>query len=159
MANSDIARSFFETFTRFMKGNAKAQDLRQYLATDVDLTLPGGGSGGPETAGVVASAYGSVNQPIVNNGSGDPLYYPGVPTGADNAMRSLKSFRSDIDTQKIAERHLIGGGKGLANNNPFGEPEYVDNQVAILSDIFAKDKKNGNSFRLDSAAFIGIDNN
>lgn len=159
MANSDIARSFFETFTRFMKGDAKAKELRQYLATDVDLTLPGGGSGGPETAGVVASAYGSVNQPTVNNGSGDPLYYPGVPTGADNAMRSLKSFRSDIDTQKIVERHLIGGGKGLANNNPFGEPEYVDNQVAILSDIFAKDKKNDNGFRLDSAAFIGIDDN
>lgn len=31
MANSDIARSFFETFTRFMKRNAKARELKQYL--------------------------------------------------------------------------------------------------------------------------------
>ena len=159
MANSDIARSFFKTFKRFMKGDAKSRELKEYFAKDVNLTLPGGGSGGPETAGVASAAYGSVNQPTVNNGSGDPLYYPGVPTGADNAMRSLRIFRSEIDTKRITTRHLIGGGEGLANDNPFGAPAYVDNQVAILSDIFAKDKKNGNNFRLDSAAFIGLEDN
>ena len=159
MANSDIARSFFKTFKRFMKGDAKSRELKEYFAKDVNLTLPGGGSGGPETAGVASAAYGSVNQPTVNNGSGDPLYYPGVPTGADNAMRSLRIFRSEIDTKRITTRHLIGGGEGLANDNPFGAPEYVDNQVAILSDIFANDKKNGNNFRLDSAAFIGLEDN
>ena len=142
-----------------MKGDAKSRELKEYFAKDVNLTLPGGGSGGPETAGVASAAYGSVNQPTVNNGSGDPLYYPGVPTGADNAMRSLRIFRSEIDTKRITTRHLIGGGEGLANDNPFGAPEYVDNQVAILSDIFAKDKKNGNNFRLDSAAFIGLEDN
>lgn len=140
-----------------MKGDAKSQELKKYLTKDINLSLPGGGSGGPETAGVVSGAYGSVNQPTVNNGSGDPLYYPGVPTGADNAMRSLRIFRREIDTKRITERHLIGGGEGLANDNPFGAPEYVNNQVAILSDIFAKDKKNGNHFRLDTAAFIGLD--
>ena len=79
-----------------------------------------------------------------------------LPTGADNAIRSLKSFKRDISTDKIIERHLIGGGVGLANNNPFGDPEYVDNEVAIISDIYAKSKKGGNHFRLDTTSFIGI---
>lgn len=161
MANSGIVSSFYKDFEKFMKNELGAKKLKKYFSKESNLSLSG-------TEGLVSTGFGEVNQPIQSDGTqtaSAPLSYPGVDSGRDYLLQALEAFRSDIKTNNIKTRHLIGGGVGQVTNDPFGSlggtpfwesPQYVDNKVVVLSDHYATSKKTGEKFRLDVGNFFTL---
>lgn len=147
-----------------MKYDLKAKKLKKYFSKQSNLSLSG-------TEGLVSTGFGEVNQPIQSDGTqtaSAPLSYPGVNSGRYYLIKALKAFRSDIKTNDIKTRHLIGGGVGQVTNDPFGsnggtpfwvDPQYIDNKVVVLADHYATSKTTGEKFRLDVGNFFTLDDN
>ena len=70
------------------------------------------------TPGLVSNAYGEADQPLKNDGSGDPLHYPGIPDGRSNALKRFKELRNltgELDAlgEQLEARKTIDRAKGL----------------------------------------------
>ena len=71
------------------------------MSKDFNLKVSG-------TPGIVSNAYGASNQPVKNDGTGDPLYSDGIPNGRSNAMKRFKALRKEITTDSVEVDFVIG---------------------------------------------------
>ena len=122
------------------------------MSKDFNLKVSG-------TPGIVSNAYGASNQPVKNDGTGDPLYSDGIPNGRSNAMKRFKALRKEITTDSVEVDFVIGGefGTSLTITDPVTwATEPMTDRVVILSDHYATAKNTNNNFRLDVASFFTV---
>ena len=106
MAANDVASNFYDAFVAYLqseKGERKESKkaLRSLMSKDFNLKVSG-------TPGIVSNAYGASNQPVKNDGTGDPLYSDGIPNGRSNAMKRFKALRKEITTDSVEVDFVIG---------------------------------------------------
>jgi hypothetical protein len=157
MAANDVASNFYDAFVAYLqseKGERKESKkaLRSLMSKDFNLKVSG-------TPGIVSNAYGASNQPVKNDGTGDPLYSDGIPNGRSNAMKRFKALRKEITTDSVEVDFVIGGefGTSLTITDPVTwATEPMTDRVVILSDHYATAKNTNNDFRLDVASFFTV---
>ena len=157
MAANDVASNFYDAFVAYLqseKGERKESKkaLRSLMSKDFNLKVSG-------TPGIVSNAYGASNQPVKNDGTGDPLYSDGIPNGRFNAMKRFKALRKEITTDSVEVDFVIGGefGTSLTITDPVTwATEPMTDRVVILSDHYATAKNTNNNFRLDVASFFTV---
>jgi hypothetical protein len=157
MAANDVASNFYDAFVAYLqseKGERKESKkaLRSLMSKDFNLKVSG-------TPGIVSNAYGASNQPVKNDGTGDPLYSDGIPNGRSNAMKRFKALRKEITTDSVEVDFVIGGefGTSLTITDPVTwATEPMTDRVVILSDHYATAKNTNNNFRLDVASFFTV---
>lgn len=160
MAANDVATSFYSAFVDYLqseKPNIKQSKkaLKSLMSRDFNLKFSG-------TPGLVSNAYGEANQPIKNDGTGDPLYGDDFPSGRTNAMQRFKALRKEITTDSVEVDFIIGGdlGTSLTITDPVTwANEPMTDRVVILSDHYATAKNTNNDFRLDVASFFTVGDN
>ena len=157
MAANNVASDFYDAFIDYLqseKGNGgeSRKALRSLMSRDFNLKFSG-------TPGLVSNAYGESNQPVKNDGSGDPLYGDDIPNGRSNALKRFRELRKEITTDSVEVDFLIGGeiGTSLTITDPqTWANEPMTDRVVILSDHYATAKNTNNDFRLDVASFFTV---
>ena len=157
MAANDVASGFYDSFIDYLQsekgsGQQSIKALRSSMSRDFTLKFSG-------TPGLVSNAYGEADQPLKNDGSGDPLHYPGIPDGRSNALKRFRELRKEITTDSVEVDFVIGGdiGTSLTITDPVTwATEPMTDRVVILSDHYATAKNTNNDFRLDVASFFTV---
>ena len=77
MAANQVATNFYNAFVNYLQSESgeikqAKSALKSYMSKNFNLKFSG-------TPGIVSNAYGTSNQPIKNDGSGDPLHADGIP--------------------------------------------------------------------------------